>query len=397
MFEVRGSVRSARGELLTVETAEQRPSYSVTADWMELCAHRCWRSRASRRCSPGYGGVSCWIYNPEFARSCISNAASRRPRRPPSSASAMPPRMRVLRCVVASVAVAASTAAVRCSMPGWRSRARISHCSPANWKPGLIPMPAFPGSPRRSGATPSSPRCRRCGWTRHRARRARISCPASGAGGIGLSRCRAGQDHARDAQGRNGGDGRVALRPLLRRRRHHAAVRDARRRLCRAQRRPGLHRPVCGRRCDRPPHGSNACAMPTPMVSSTMPAASPTGLSNQGWKDSEDSVFHADGRFPRGPIALVEVQGYAYAALRAMAVLAKRRNEVDDAMRWQERAERIARGGRRANSGWESWATTASPSMATANCVVCARAMRDICSLPGCRIRIAPPRYARSC
>ncbi|HJW47173.1 MAG TPA: glycogen debranching N-terminal domain-containing protein, partial [Lysobacter sp.] len=50
--------------------------------------------------------------------------------------------------------------------------------------------------------------------------------------------------------------------------------------------------------------------------------ASPTGLSNQGWKDSEDSVFHADGRFPRGPIALVEVQGYAYAALRAMAVLA---------------------------------------------------------------------------
>ncbi|MFC5578158.1 glycogen debranching N-terminal domain-containing protein [Lysobacter niabensis] len=69
--------------------------------------------------------------------------------------------------------------------------------------------------------------------------------------------------------------------------------------------------------------------------------ASSTGLANQGWKDSEDSVFHADGRFPPGPIALVEVQGYAYAALRAMAVLAKRRNEVDSAMRWQERAERI--------------------------------------------------------
>ncbi|HLY78338.1 MAG TPA: glycogen debranching N-terminal domain-containing protein, partial [Caulobacteraceae bacterium] len=28
-----------------------------------------------------------------------------------------------------------------------------------------------------------------------------------------------------------------------------------------------------------------------------------TGLANQGWKDSEDSVFHADGRFPAGPIA----------------------------------------------------------------------------------------------
>jgi glycogen debranching enzyme len=42
-----------------------------------------------------------------------------------------------------------------------------------------------------------------------------------------------------------------------------------------------------------------------------------SGLSNQGWKDSEDSVFHADGRFPDGPIAVVEVQGYAFAAFAA--------------------------------------------------------------------------------
>src|SRR5204863_7996438 len=32
------------------------------------------------------------------------------------------------------------------------------------------------------------------------------------------------------------------------------------------------------------------------------------GLSNQGWKDSVDSIFHADGSFASGPIALVEVQ-----------------------------------------------------------------------------------------
>ena len=38
------------------------------------------------------------------------------------------------------------------------------------------------------------------------------------------------------------------------------------------------------------------------------------GLANLGWKDSHDSVFHADGRFPDGPIALVEVQAYASAA-----------------------------------------------------------------------------------
>jgi glycogen debranching enzyme len=63
-----------------------------------------------------------------------------------------------------------------------------------------------------------------------------------------------------------------------------------------------------------------------------------SGLANQGWKDSEDSVFHADGRIPDGPIALVEVQGYVYAALRAMSELALRRGERDDAARWQARA-----------------------------------------------------------
>jgi glycogen debranching enzyme len=42
--------------------------------------------------------------------------------------------------------------------------------------------------------------------------------------------------------------------------------------------------------------------------------ATPRGLSNQGWKDSYDSVFHADGRLAEGPIALAEVQGYVYAA-----------------------------------------------------------------------------------
>jgi glycogen debranching enzyme len=46
------------------------------------------------------------------------------------------------------------------------------------------------------------------------------------------------------------------------------------------------------------------------------------GLVNQGWKDSNDSVFHADGSLAEGPIALCEVQGYVYAAKRAAADLA---------------------------------------------------------------------------
>jgi glycogen debranching enzyme len=49
---------------------------------------------------------------------------------------------------------------------------------------------------------------------------------------------------------------------------------------------------------------------------------SPKGLSVQGWKDSHDSVFHADGTLADGPVALCEVQGYVYAARRAAAELA---------------------------------------------------------------------------
>lgn len=66
-----------------------------------------------------------------------------------------------------------------------------------------------------------------------------------------------------------------------------------------------------------------------------------SGLANQGWKDSEDSVFHADGRIPAGPIALVEVQGYVFAALRAMADLARRRGESEAARHWQDRSDRL--------------------------------------------------------
>jgi glycogen debranching enzyme len=47
------------------------------------------------------------------------------------------------------------------------------------------------------------------------------------------------------------------------------------------------------------------------------------GLTNQGWKDSHDSVPHADGRLARGPIALVEVQAYVYAAKKEIAAVAR--------------------------------------------------------------------------
>lgn len=48
------------------------------------------------------------------------------------------------------------------------------------------------------------------------------------------------------------------------------------------------------------------------------------GLANQGWKDSYDAIFHADGELAHGPIALVEVQGYVYSAKCAAAAIAGR-------------------------------------------------------------------------
>jgi glycogen debranching enzyme len=69
--------------------------------------------------------------------------------------------------------------------------------------------------------------------------------------------------------------------------------------------------------------------------------ATGSGLLNQGWKDSRDSIFHADGRFPPPPIAVVEVQGYAYAALRIMSRLAAARAEGELSVAWAARARRL--------------------------------------------------------
>jgi len=56
------------------------------------------------------------------------------------------------------------------------------------------------------------------------------------------------------------------------------------------------------------------------------------GLAQQGWKDSWDSIFHADGRLAAGPIALVELQGYAYAAQLGAAAIAERLGSAERAV-----------------------------------------------------------------
>jgi glycogen debranching enzyme len=63
-----------------------------------------------------------------------------------------------------------------------------------------------------------------------------------------------------------------------------------------------------------------------------------TGLIQQGWKDSYDSVFHADGTLADAPIALCEIQGYAYGAWRGAARLAEARGESQVGREWRARA-----------------------------------------------------------
>ena len=62
------------------------------------------------------------------------------------------------------------------------------------------------------------------------------------------------------------------------------------------------------------------------------------GLVQQGWKDSDDSVFHADGTLVGAPVALCEVQGYVYQAKVAAARLAERFGDRSRAQVWRKEA-----------------------------------------------------------
>ena len=64
-------------------------------------------------------------------------------------------------------------------------------------------------------------------------------------------------------------------------------------------------------------------------------------LVNQGWKDSGDAIVNADGSIATPPIALVEVQGYAYRAKLAMAELYEHAGVPDRAPRLRHEAERL--------------------------------------------------------
>ena len=69
--------------------------------------------------------------------------------------------------------------------------------------------------------------------------------------------------------------------------------------------------------------------------------SSPRGLVNHGWKDSADAIRFRDGQLADGPIALVEVQAYVYAARRSVARLARLRGDFELAAAQDAAAERL--------------------------------------------------------
>lgn len=67
----------------------------------------------------------------------------------------------------------------------------------------------------------------------------------------------------------------------------------------------------------------------------------PRGLDNQCWKDSHDSISHKYGELAESPIAVCEIQGYAYRAFKAAAKLYARRGNDQKAGYWRDKAKEL--------------------------------------------------------
>src|SRR5262249_25493466 len=110
-----------------------------------------------------------------------------------------------------------------------------------------------------------------------------------------------------------------------------------------------LYAPAAGRTSGRfgpafapRPHGERARGDPDSDGFVEYSRATEQGLANQGWKDSNDAVFHADGRLAEGAIALAEVQGYVYAAKRMAARCARRIGRKSEADKLDAQAKDLA-------------------------------------------------------
>jgi glycogen debranching enzyme len=69
--------------------------------------------------------------------------------------------------------------------------------------------------------------------------------------------------------------------------------------------------------------------------------SSERGLYNQGWKDADDAVSHASGEIAESPLALCEIQAYAYAAYCEAAFLYRVRGENDRSRFYEKEADKL--------------------------------------------------------
>ncbi len=67
------------------------------------------------------------------------------------------------------------------------------------------------------------------------------------------------------------------------------------------------------------------------------------GLRNQGWKDSDDSIFYTNGDLAQSPLALCEVQGYVYEAKVLAARMAEALAQHESAITLRQQAESLRR------------------------------------------------------
>jgi glycogen debranching enzyme len=99
------------------------------------------------------------------------------------------------------------------------------------------------------------------------------------------------------------------------------------------------------------------------------------GLANQGWKDSHDAIFHADGSLARGPIALAEVQAYVFAAWRSAERIMRRLGSLTGQPNTGRKRRRYVRASTRCSSTRSS-VPMSSRSMATRSPAASARPTR---------------------
>ena len=319
LFEVRGTARVRRG---TVHPAQCRPG-GVT-----LVVHRAGRRdpRHRARLRSGAGilrrHIGCLRPRPRCpasrARSSSASAAAaafRWRRSTPGASSSSAPARRGGRCAprrprAASIATsnAMFNEAARRSISDLYMLVTETRARALSLR--RHPLVQHRVRPRRADHRAADAVAR----SRDRARRAGLPRRQPGDGQSTRGGRRARQDPARGAPRRDGRARRGAVPPLLRQHRFDAAVRDAGRRLSRAhrRRRDGARSsgPTSRRRCA----GSTTTATATATASSSTAGARAPACINQGWKDSHDSIFHADGTLADGPIALVEVQAYVYGA-----------------------------------------------------------------------------------